>query len=391
MLKDVGICHKSSLRALEEGVAIQSNCKFYDWIPTSSAYGRLLGMTMLCLSLSLTSCSKRMEVTKVDKLRLGYLLNMTHAVPIVGLEAGKFTKTESLSFTSGGYLLDALLTHNLDLGYIGPGPYINALSKGVKLKLLKLSCIGGNSLILPRYYEADKGFNIKKIAVPQWGNTQDLLAKILVNHLQDQAKRYEASHPQIKSLMELPLISFDKKLQYIPIHPAELEMAFFTGSIDAALVAEPWGTLLASKGMINLTELAERPPHGLVEELEGSENAFIYDQLNFINKFPTTLLVVDSAFYKVNKDLVDNFVKEQDQVLQYLQTNEAESIRLIQAHLQRMTKKEMKYDFLLSSFKKVIFTEVLNQDRLEDLIQVSFRAKYIRSSKLKMITELLDE
>ena len=332
-----------------------------------------------------------MEVTKVDKLRLGYLLNMTHAVPIVGLESGKFTSTESLSFTSGGYLLDALLTHNLDLGYIGPGPYINALSKGVKLKLLKVSCIGGNSLILPRYYEPEKGFNIKKIAVPQWGNTQDLLAKILVNRLQDQAKRYKASHPQIQSLMDLPLISFDKKLQYIPIHPAELEMAFFTASIDAALVAEPWGTLLTSKGMISLTELAERPAHGLIEELEGSPNAFIYDQLKFINQFPTTLLVVDSAFYKVNKDLVDNFVREQDQVLRYLQTNEAESISLIQKHLVRMTKKDMKYDFLLSSFKKVIFTETLNQDRLDDLIQVSFRAKYLRSSKIKMITELLGE
>ncbi len=82
--------------------------------------------------------------------------------------------------------------------------------------------------------------------------------------------------------------------------------------------------------------------------------------------------------------------KEQDQVLKYLQTNQAESVSLIQAHLQRMTKKEMKYDFLLASFKKVIFTEVLNQDRLEDLIQVSFRAKYIRSSKIKLITELLD-
>jgi NitT/TauT family transport system substrate-binding protein len=332
-----------------------------------------------------------MQVTKVDKLRLGYLLNMTHAVPIVGLESGKFTKTESLSFTSGGYLLDALLTHNLDLGYIGPGPYINALSKGVKLKLLKVSCIGGNSLILPSYYETDKKFNIKKIAVPQWGNTQDLLAKILVNHLQDQAKRYEASHPQIQSLMDLPLISFDKKLQYIPIHPAELEMAFFTASIDAALVAEPWGTLLASKGMINLTDLADNPPSGLIEELEGSPNAFIYDQLKFINQFPTTLLVVDSAFYKVNKDLVDNFVKEQDQILKYLQTNEAESISLIQKHLVRMTKKDMKYDFLLASFKKVIFTETLDQDRFDDLIKVSFRAKYLRSSKLKMITELLDE
>ncbi len=320
---------------------------------------------------------------------MGYLLNMTHAVPIVGLEGARFTNVESSPFTAGGYLLDALLTHNLDIGYIGPGPYLNALSKGVKLKLLRVSCIAGNSLIVPKYYKHEQSFAIKKLAVPQYGNTQDLLAKILVNNLLAQKKHHEESSPDMKSFMELPLVDFDNKLLYIPVHPAELETVFFREAIDAALVAEPWGTMLESKGLVNLNELARKPMRGLILQLEGSPNSLLYQQLEFINKFPTTLLVVEDEFYKVNKDLVDNFVKEQDEILNFLKTNESESVSLIKQHLESKTKKTMEYDFLLKSFRKVIFTDRLDHERMNDLMQAAFKAKYIRSTKMPMITELM--
>ena len=111
-------------------------------------------------------------------------------------------------------LLNSLLTKNLDLAFIGPGPYINALDKGVDLKLLGCYAYGANSLILSKKFKNKSIDEIKnlKMAVPQFGNTQDLLAKMFLDKITK---------------------------EYIAITPAELEFAFLQNLLDAAIVSEP--------------------------------------------------------------------------------------------------------------------------------------------------------
>lgn len=331
----------------------------------------------------LASCSSFKTKENAQELRLGYLLNVSHAVAMIGIESRAFTNVETQYFSSGGYLLNALITKNLDIAYIGPGPYLNALSKGVKLKLLKLSSSGANSLILSDKYEAGKNFKIKKLGIPQIGNTQDLLAKYLVAQTKEHKARYKELSPEMKEMLDLPTIKFSKRLQYIAVNPAELETVFFTGDIDAALVAEPWGTILEDKGYTNLSKLSVNSKNNLVNELEGNENDFIYHQLHLLNQFPAALLVVDEDFYNKNTKIVDNFVKEQDAVLDYLKNNQDESITLIQQHLRQATKKNIPYSFLSASLNKLSFDTNLDQSKLDLLTQVAQDHNYIRKGKSK--------
>lgn len=335
----------------------------------------------LCITivLSLFGCSSKIKSPSkpVTKLRLGYLLNMTHAVPIVGIEENKFSNIETQNFVSGNELLNALITDNLDLGYIGPGPYINALTKGIKLKLLKVSALGANSLILPASYQRDKIYYIHKIAVPQYGNTQDLLAKILIKNVRENRRRHSELIPQMREVVELPLIRFARDLEFVAVNPAELETVFFLEDVDAALVTEPWGTMLESKGLINLASLAHSVPN-IIEELEGSRNSFVYKQLDFINQFPASLLVVNEDFYRHNQSLVDKFVYEQNQIFDFIKASPQLALADMQAHIKNKAHKTLEQKFLSSSFAKVKFSDQLDITRMQDLSDAAYRAKYFR-------------
>jgi NitT/TauT family transport system substrate-binding protein len=270
---------------------------------------------------------------------------MTHAVPIIGLEAKRFTNVEGVHFLAGGYLLNALITNNIDLGYIGPGPFIGALSKDIDLIALSASSDGANSFIVTNHKAINSLNDIKHIAVPQIGNTQDLIAKIIFIKNHDY-KRYQ------------------KNFDYIPINPPEAEMAFFTKSVDAALVAEPWGTVLESKGLINASSVP-----GLLTESD----------LDILDNFSAALLVVERNFYNKNKALVDKFILEQNQILQELEYNPGdEHIALIKAHFARVLKKDLEMKFLRTSFNKVKFRNKLNVDALEAMADICHTVKYTR-------------
>lgn len=330
------------------------------------------------MTLLLNSCSK--PTTNNNKLRLGYLLNASHAVPIIGLETGKLTNVSSQYFNSGGYLVNALITKNLDLAYIGPGPYLNAISKGVKLKLLALSSSGGNSLILAQDYHPGKTYKIKRLAVPQLGNTQDLLAKHIVEASHAQKKRYRTMSPEMKSMLEAPKIKFINKLEYLAVNPAELETVFATGDIDAALVAEPWGSILEERSYINPSHFEAQGSLSLIQELEGDHNSFIQEKLEEINHFPAALLVVNEDFYNQHSREVDLFIKQQNQILESIKADPEGAAKLITMHLSKITKQNIKEEFIAQSLSKLKFGTKLDQSKLEHLRTIAVKHKYIRNA-----------
>ena len=331
---------------------------------------------ILLLVLSLSACARKDSFN--GNLRLGYLLNMTHAVPIVGLESDAFSNVEARFFTAGGFLLEGFLTGNIDIAYIGPGPYINALNKGVQLRLLSQSAVGGNSLIVRPEYNPEKPYVIKNIAIPQYGNTQDLLAKILINKISAHNKLIDSTHSMIQEIASNTSLRFDKDFAFVAVNPAELETAFFIKAVDSALVAEPWGTTLTQKGFVDLSTLLAGDSVSIADELVGVVDLTLRQQLAYINEFPATILVVREDFYNQHRDLVDRFVDEQNQVLSQLQADPNSAILLIKRHLEKNTKKNFDYDFLAQSFKKVKFDDHINQDFFNELARAGFKANYYR-------------
>jgi NitT/TauT family transport system substrate-binding protein len=90
-------------------------------------------------------------------LRLGYFGNVTHAVPLAGVEKGLFAtalgddvKLETQTFNAGPAAIEALFAGAIDMTYIGPNPAINAYakSKGDAIRIIAGASSGGASLVV---------------------------------------------------------------------------------------------------------------------------------------------------------------------------------------------------------------------------------------------------
>ena len=292
----------------------------------------------IILILVSSSCNINNQANSSSEIRMGYLLNITHAVPMVLLEESNFKdRIKPYHFSAGGYLLNNLLTKNLDLAFIGPGPYLTAIDKGFKLKLLGAYAYGANVFVLSKDVLNQSKDQIKdlKIAIPQFGNTQDLLAKL---YLKDLAQDFYA------------------------ISPAELEFAFHNKSIDATLVTEPWGSMLLSKGYVDGAKIFP-------------------NKLKQINQYPTTLLVVREDYYEANKELVDEFTKESINVLRKFSVskNHKNLAPLIQKHFKEKVKKDIPLESIEANLKTIVFDENNNLDFfLKQLEQAAYKAHYLK-------------
>lgn len=285
---------------------------------------RVILSTLLVL---LMACSKP-AAHDANKLRLGYMLNITHAVPIIGIEQASLTNIEQHFFLTGTHVVDALITGNIDLAYFGPGPWINAVSKGIDLVLLKVVAYGANALVLAKPID-----EVRKVGVPQYGNTQDLVARILFKKL-------------------------GQKVEFIAINTAEMEMAFFTHDIDAAVVPEPWGTVLKHKPGLIATS-----------NIKGID----------LNVYPATMLIVERGFYKAHKKSVDKFIAEQDSVLDWIRAHSLEAKSLIKQHLETNTKKTLKDADINDSYSGVRFDSHIDEALMEEMRQAAIDARYLRT------------
>ncbi|MHB1420756.1 MAG: ABC transporter substrate-binding protein, partial [Bacillota bacterium] len=147
-------------------------------------------------SSSLTAGSNSEKVI----VKIAHFPNITHSQALVGRAEGQFEKAlgdkasiEWKEFNAGPEEIEAFLAGEVDLGYIGPGPAVNGYVKsGGELEIIAGATDAGaifvsrKSLVIKDLKE----LNGKKVAVPQFGNTQDLtLRKVLQeNGLKDTTK-----------------------------------------------------------------------------------------------------------------------------------------------------------------------------------------------------------
>ncbi len=122
-------------------------------------------------------------------------------------------------------------------------------------------------------------------------------------------------------------------------------------------MAEPWGTLLETKG-----------------GFEFYQNSAI----DFINQYPTTLAVVREDYYQKHKSAIDDFIQKQDQIFGDLKNNPELSLQAFQKHMKIIAHKDLKMDFLRTSYSRINFDSKLDEKLLLELEQELYRAKYIR-------------
>jgi NitT/TauT family transport system substrate-binding protein len=194
-------------------------------------------MVTLLGGLALTGCKKQPPAagSAPAEVRLGYFANLTHAQAVLGVDSGELAqsiapaKLSTKIFNAGPSLVEALFAREIDIGYIGPGPAINAhvRSAGQGVRLIAGASANGVLIVARKDSGIQSLADLKgrTVATPQLANTQDIAARHYLIHV---LKQQDAKN-------------------VLPLANAEQLGMMKRGQIDASWAVEPWGSLLVSQ------------------------------------------------------------------------------------------------------------------------------------------------
>ncbi len=259
------------------------------------------------------------------EIRLGYFANLTHAQAVLGVSSGEFAQAVAPSkvttnvFNAGPSLIEALFAGAIDVGYVGPGPALNAFEKSHGEGIRVIAGAASNGVLIV----AGKGSGInslsdlagKRIATPQAGNTQDISAR---HYLRAVLKQSNTDNVQ-------------------PIQNAEQAAMMQRGQIDASWAPEPWGSLLVSTaGAKVIAQEKDLWPQG---------------------QFAITLVVTTPKFLKDHPDVIEKLLVVHHNWTTRLQSEPQKYEPQLEQALFELTKKRLPAGVLSSAFGTTVFTD----------------------------------
>jgi NitT/TauT family transport system substrate-binding protein len=256
---------------------------------------------------------------------LGFFPNVTHAQAVLGVTSGDFQKAvgpvkfNSQQFNAGPSLIEALFAGQIDVGYVGPGPVINAFarSQGNGIRVISGSAANGVLIVARKGSGITKMTDLKgrKIATPQHGNTQDIAARHYL----------AATLGQTDTENVLPIANAD-----------QIGM-LLNGKIDAAWDPEPWGSLLMTQTGATLV--------GQEKDLWPG------------HEFSLTVIVTTPEFLANHADVVAKLLTVHRDWTNRLNSNPADCIPKLEAGLATLTGKALPPGVVADSVSHVKFTD----------------------------------
>ena len=279
---------------------------------------------VVMLTVLLAGCSPHKK-DEGNVIRVAFFPNITHSQALVGKSEGWLQKNlgndykiEWKMFNAGPSEVEALFAGEVDIGYIGPVPALNGYVKsGGDVSIIAGATQAGAILVSRKDLEIRnvKELAGKKVAVPQFGNTQDLCLRYLLkeNGLKDVAKGgtveiLQVANPDVKTLLD-------------------------KGDIDAALVPEPWGSILVKEINANIV--------------------LDYNEILREGRYPTTVIVVRTDFLKQHPDIVKTFVKTHIEISDYINNNPDRAKTIVNDQISELTGKALSKDIMDAAFGRM--------------------------------------
>jgi NitT/TauT family transport system substrate-binding protein len=258
-------------------------------------------------------------------VRLGYFGNLTHAQAVLGVESGEFAQAiapaplQTHVFNAGPSLIEALLAGEIDVGYVGPGPALNAndITRGRGLRVVSGAAADGVIIVARRGSGITRVSDLadRKIATPQHGNTQDIAARYFLMH----------------TLGESDLSNV------VPIPNSEQSGMMARGQIDAAWSPEPWGSrIVAETGATIIGEEKDLWPGG---------------------QFALTLVVTTPQFLRDRPDVLRRLLGVHQRWTLRLQQNPERYLPQLQSALAKLNGKKLPMAVLAAALKRVRFSD----------------------------------
>ena len=274
-------------------------------------------------------------------LRVGYFPNVTHAQGVIGSQStreghgwfeqrlGAGVTVQWFAFNAGPSAMEAVFAGSIDLTYVGPNPALNAYirSGGDEIRVLAGAAEGGAALVVPAdgRIKTAADFRGRKVATPQFGNTQDVAARAW---LKKQGFRITQTGGDV---FVLPTAN-----------PDQLAL-FASGQIDAVWTVEPWVSRL---------------------EQEAGGKVFL-EQPDVV----TTLLVSSVRLLKEHPDLARRFCAAHGELTAWINAHGVEARAIICSGLSADTHRAVPPALVESAWRRLHFAAELKADRLVGVVK----------------------
>ena len=265
-----------------------------------------------------------------NTLRLGFFPNITHAQALFGIATGTFQRAfgsdfaiQTMVFNAGPTAIQALLTNNVDLIFVGPSPTLSGLAVAGPdvLRVIAGAASGGASFVIQPYLDlsTNASFGGKKFATPQFGNTQDIALKHYLltrghktlDQLGGDVDVINAANPIILSLFKLR-------------------------QVDGAWVPEPWATrlVLEANGRVLLDERTLWPS----------------------GNFVTTHLVTTKRYLEAHRNILTKFLSSYVNVTLQLQRADASNLTVVNREITNLTGSQLSDETITRAFSNLSVT-----------------------------------
>jgi NitT/TauT family transport system substrate-binding protein len=318
---------------------------------------KLLGLLAIAALTSAACASSASRAQgEAGVLRLGIFPNLTHAPGYVAMGEGIFeealgdTEVQTTVFNSGTDAGNALLGGSIDATYIGPGPATSLfLESDGKVAVVSGAVSGGASLVVR------KGSGIadpqdlvgKRIAVPSFGNTQDIALRAWLeeNGLQTNDEGGDVT--------------------VLEVDNPELPQLFERGDVDAAWEPEPYPSLLVEEGLADvLVDEADVWPGG---------------------RFVTTHLLVSTPYMENHPDVVRRLVEANVQAIQLMNEDPETAKAAAQAELITAGAPSLDQAVVDAAWDKLTFTWDPIVESLQVGAEHAFRLGYIEEDPANIL------
>jgi len=285
-------------------------------------------------------------------VQVGHFPNITHVQALVaraferqgrnwfGERLGPGVKIEWYTYNAGPSAMEAIFANSLDLTYVGPNPALNAYarSRGDEIRVIGGSVNGGSALVV----QPDSGlakpadFRGKRIATPQFGNTQDVAARAWL----------------IGGGLRITQTGGDA--QVLPTSNPDQLSLFQSKQLDAVWTVEPWVSRLES----------EAGGKVLVEEKDAI----------------TTVLVSSAGFLSKNRDLVRRFVAAHRELTDWIRQNPEEAQRLARSELQASFRVDMAPELVARAWTRMSITPDVTREAFQSFMTAAQQVGFLRGA-----------
>lgn len=287
-----------------------------------------------------------------ETLRFGHFPNITHIQGLVAhamsragkgwfeQRLGSDVKIEWYIYNAGPSAMEAVFAKSIDFTYVGPNPAINAYFKsaGQEVRIIAGAVNGGSALVVQgdSSLKAPVDFKDKKIATPQFGNTQDVAARAWLK------------------AGGLRITQTGGDAQVLPTANPDQLLLFKQRQLDGVWTVEPWISRL------------EQEAGGKV----------LVDDRDAI----TTVLVARAEVLDKQRDLVRKVAAAHRELTDWIKSHPDEAQRIARAELDTETHAKITAELVKSSFERVVLTSDVSLDALKSFIASAQSVGFLRNA-----------